>query len=141
MKFTASVSIATLIIVSSAYDMRSMDIHQRSVICADQIATCNVFCSHRTDSNTCDSKTMAWSCVCTGGRIPRDSEITLPVPYFQCTGSYQECVTYCTKRAPFGGEQDCIDGCGVKFKVCDMVNARLYLIFMFYSAVTWIPRL
>lgn len=136
MKSTSVIVAAALVVVSYAYDIRQMDKDQRAVICTNQIADCNVFCRSRTDSNTCDVASMAWSCVCKGGVIPNNTEITFPVPHFQCTGSYEECVQGCTKNAAFGAEQSCIDTCGVQFKVTTYIC--FYLILIFCSVATLI---
>ena len=111
------VFLAAIATVSTSFDIRSLDAAQRSTICNNQIASCDVFCSGRTDANTCDSKSMGWTCVCKGGRVPSDTEITFPVPYFQCSGNYEECARGCSKNSATGAEQTCIDGCEKQFKV------------------------
>jgi hypothetical protein len=114
------VLVLLFVAIISAYDIRQLDPSQRGIICGNQMASCDVFCSGKTDKNSCDVKSMTWGCVCKGGKVPNDTEITFPVPYFQCAGSYEECAANCAKSSQSGAGQACIDACGTQFKVLSL---------------------
>lgn len=70
--------------------------------CSSQTSQCPLLCSqvsanHKTSttSNSCDPKTLTYSCTCPGGITPNASEYSQTIPYFICTQVNENCVKAC----------------------------------------------
>lgn len=98
--------------VSQTIDPNSVPQSTRDYWCTSQIAACPLICTQETDgsaatnSNTCDSATLQYSCVCDNGLAPNVSEYSQTVPYYECTESNNQCVASCGQ-----GNNDCAASC------------------------------
>ncbi|KXS96890.1 hypothetical protein AC578_6238 [Pseudocercospora eumusae] len=79
--------------------------------CLDQSTQCPLICldqgaaSGSTESNTCDSTTLTYSCVCDNGLSPNISEYSQTIPYYICTEWGTQCVSNC------GTDNTCASAC------------------------------
>lgn len=84
--------------------------------CLSQKTQCPYICtqlpgtdgSPATQSNTCSSDTLAYTCVCSNGASPNASEYSQTIPYFICTENNNQCVDACN------GLNTCQDECRAK---------------------------
>jgi len=81
--------------------------------CRDQKSSCPLLClqtstSETTKSNTCDSKTLAWTCVCGNGLTPNVTQYSLTIPFYECQEYGNQCVKAC------GQDNTCSDNCRTK---------------------------
>ncbi|KAI8809686.1 hypothetical protein BJ742DRAFT_803344 [Cladochytrium replicatum] len=103
----------------------------RATVCQNNIASCVQGCSayastsgDGTQTNTCDSTTMEWKCVCNGGKQPTVNIHHFPVQYYQCEGERMACTASCVKTG--ATTQNIIDGtdwCNAKYS-CGGASAR-----------------
>lgn len=105
-------TVGFFLFVNAAYDIRDETYEKRRMICNTQVATCDAACGGLTVKNDCDSAGMIWSCVCNGNRLPSPDEVTFPVEYYKCIGSYDVCYSDCISTINFSGTvQGCYDRC------------------------------
>ncbi|KAL2216031.1 hypothetical protein M432DRAFT_85050 [Thermoascus aurantiacus ATCC 26904] len=97
---TSAVSLVT------AQDTRTIDpnsvpLSTRDNWCDSQKSACPLLClqlpgaTEVPESNTCNPKTLEYSCVCSNGQSPNASEYTQTIPYFICTEANNQCVANC----------------------------------------------
>ncbi|KAL3479031.1 hypothetical protein BJX99DRAFT_95727 [Aspergillus californicus] len=73
--------------------------------CVSQMAACPLIClqlpgaGETPTSNTCDSDTLTFSCVCDNGQSPNTSEYSQTIPYFLCTEQNERCVNACPQTS------------------------------------------
>ncbi|KAL4888189.1 hypothetical protein BDV59DRAFT_147954 [Aspergillus ambiguus] len=90
----------------------SVDSSTRSYWCQQQTSTCPLLClqmpgaSSNPSANTCDSKTLAYTCTCSNGLSPNSSEYSQTIPYFICTEQNNQCVASCS-----AGDSSCQSAC------------------------------
>ncbi|TID16518.1 hypothetical protein E2P81_ATG11943 [Venturia nashicola] len=89
-------------VVGAQIDPSSVPLALRSSWCSSQTSQCPLLCSqvtsnHKTSttSNSCDPKTLTYSCTCVGGITPNASEYSQTIPYFICTQVNENCVKAC----------------------------------------------
>ncbi|KAE9987100.1 hypothetical protein EG328_003882 [Venturia inaequalis] len=89
-------------VVGAQIDPTSVTLALRTSWCSSQTSQCPLLCSqvtanHKTSttSNTCDPKTLTYSCTCSGGITPNASEYSQTIPYFICTQVNENCVKAC----------------------------------------------
>ncbi|KAF1992607.1 hypothetical protein K402DRAFT_321000 [Aulographum hederae CBS 113979] len=86
---------------SQTVDPESIPQNTRDYWCQSQKTQCPLLClqlpgeSAATVSNTCDSDTLQWSCVCANGQTPSVANYSLTMPYFECTEFATQCVANC----------------------------------------------
>ena len=78
--------------------------------CTNQLASCPLLCtqissSSATAANTCDAKSLAYTCVCSNGQAPNASDFSQTIPYYQCQTANVQCANNC------GGNSGCVAGC------------------------------
>jgi len=100
MRFFAAVSLLFAIVGSQTIDPNSVSISLRDTWCSNQQASCPLLCLQQastasTTSNSCDPKTLDWSCVCSNGIAPNISEYSQTIPYYECTEVANQCVNNC----------------------------------------------
>ncbi|QDS72964.1 hypothetical protein FKW77_008603 [Venturia effusa] len=100
-------------VVNAQIDPNSVTLATRSSWCNSQTSQCPLLCSqvtsnHRTSttSNSCDPKTLTYSCTCPGGITPNASEYSQTIPYFICTQVNENCVKACGN-----GNNACASAC------------------------------
>ncbi|KAH6669422.1 hypothetical protein B0J14DRAFT_119058 [Halenospora varia] len=82
-------------------DPNSVPLNQRQSWCQTQQVSCPLLClqtpgaSSTTKANTCDPKTLTFSCICGNGLSPNASEFSQTLPYFICTQYGTQCVAAC----------------------------------------------
>ncbi|PLN82877.1 hypothetical protein BDW42DRAFT_192693 [Aspergillus taichungensis] len=82
-------------------DPSSVDISTREQWCLSQTSSCPLLClqypksTSEPTSNTCDSDTLSYTCVCDNGKSPNASEYSQTIPYFICTEENNQCVDKC----------------------------------------------
>jgi len=71
----------------------------RSTWCANELTTCPLICQQtppgNTLTNTCDTATLTYGCLCGNGLQPNVSEYSLTLPFFVCQEWGNQCVTAC----------------------------------------------
>ncbi|BDD57700.1 hypothetical protein MAP00_003046 [Monascus purpureus] len=88
-------------IVAGQIDPNSVPLSTRQSWCQYQTSTCPLICldikgaSGSPESNSCDPKSLSYSCVCSNGITPNASEYTETLPYFICTETNNQCVNNC----------------------------------------------
>ncbi|KAH7123809.1 hypothetical protein B0J11DRAFT_529966 [Dendryphion nanum] len=101
-------------IVAAQYTIDPETVRQsdRDAWCQNQKSQCPLIClqqpgvtSLSTVSNTCDSKTLAYSCVCSNNVAPNITEYSQTIPYYICTQWGSNCVKAC------GNVNTCQDAC------------------------------
>ncbi|OJD32824.1 cdp-alcohol phosphatidyltransferase [Diplodia corticola] len=125
MRSTAS-TIAVLFAVvglssTQTIDPDSVSIENRNQWCLAQKSQCPLICLQTntdatTESNTCDTSTLAYSCVCADGLSPNISQYSQTMPYFICTENNNRCVTACSS-----GDNQCASDCRTK-NLCGAQN-------------------
>lgn len=92
-------------------DPNSVDKSTRDQWCQAQTSSCPLLCFQvpgadgKPSANTCDSKSLAYNCVCSNGISPNASEYSQTIPYFICTEQNNQCVANCN------GESSCQYNC------------------------------
>ncbi|KAI9662366.1 MAG: hypothetical protein M1821_008533 [Bathelium mastoideum] len=81
-------------------DPNSVPIGTRDAWCTAQTSSCPLICLQQpgasgTTSNSCDSSTLDYTCVCNNGVTPNATQYTQTIPYFECTESNNQCVASC----------------------------------------------
>ncbi|KAI9728805.1 MAG: hypothetical protein M1834_007191 [Cirrosporium novae-zelandiae] len=108
--FMAVVGIAALA-SSLTIDPDSVSLSTRKYWCQEQTSSCPLIClqmantTSSPESNTCDASTLEYSCVCSNGISPNETEYSLTIPYFICTEYDNQCVTAC------GSDSSCAAAC------------------------------
>jgi len=107
-------------------DPNSVDTATKSQWCDAQKTACPLLClqypgdSAATTSNTCDVKTLSWSCICAvNGLTPNASEYSQTIPYFECTEYGTQCVKSC------GSDSTCASNCRTQHP-CGAQNPTRY---------------
>ncbi|RKP26329.1 hypothetical protein SYNPS1DRAFT_4921, partial [Syncephalis pseudoplumigaleata] len=81
----------------------------RAQWCSMQRASCPLICKSngraKAITNTCDSKTLNWECICSGDYRPDAEKYTQTVPYFLCMHTLNSCVAKCESV------ESCVEGC------------------------------
>ncbi|PWY89317.1 hypothetical protein BO70DRAFT_359598 [Aspergillus heteromorphus CBS 117.55] len=96
---------------NSTIDPNSIPIATRDQWCQSQTSSCPLLClqlpgtSGSPKDNTCDPKTLAYTCVCNNGMSPNASQYSLTIPYFICTQQDTDCVNNCN------GDSTCQSNC------------------------------
>ncbi|CRG92058.1 hypothetical protein PISL3812_09113 [Talaromyces islandicus] len=117
------VSIASLAITQTI-DPSSIPQATRDQWCQQQETSCPLICmqlpnSTSTESNTCDSTSLDYSCVCGNGQSPNASEYSQTIPYFICTAYNSQCQTNCN------GDSTCQAAC-VQNHPCGAQDPKRY---------------
>ncbi|OJJ46077.1 hypothetical protein ASPZODRAFT_133057 [Penicilliopsis zonata CBS 506.65] len=92
-------------------DPDSVPIGTRDQWCNSQTSACPLLClqipgtKSTTQQNSCDPKTLVYSCVCSNGVSPNASQYSETIPYFECTESNNQCVDNCQ------GDSSCQSAC------------------------------
>jgi hypothetical protein len=109
--FAAAALLATLV-GAQTIDPNSVPLATRDQWCVSQQASCPELCAQQsptgslsTASNTCDPKTLDYSCVCASGLAPNASQYSQTIPYFICTEYNNQCVSAC------GQDNACASAC------------------------------
>jgi len=102
------------IVGSQSIDPTSVPLSTRDSWCQDQKNSCPLLClqtanSAATTSNTCDPATLDWTCVCTNGQTPNETEYSLTIPFHVCQEYGNQCVTAC------GQNNACSNNCRTQF--------------------------
>jgi len=126
--FTVFSAVAALAGLSAAQtiDPDSIDLATRDQWCNAQLTSCPLLClqypgnSAGTITNSCDPKTLVYSCVCeVNGLSPNATEFSQTIPYFECTEWGNQCVNNC------GADSTCAVNCRTAYK-CGASNPTLY---------------
>ncbi|KAF2403965.1 hypothetical protein EJ06DRAFT_527545 [Trichodelitschia bisporula] len=85
---------------SQTIDPSTVSSSLRESWCRDQRSSCPLLCLQESNiattiSNTCDPKTLAWTCVCGSGKTPNMTEYSQTIPYYECTEWGTQCVKNC----------------------------------------------
>jgi hypothetical protein len=92
-------------------DPNSVSLSLRQTWCSSQMVQCPLLClqmpgnSATTTSNTCDPKTLTYSCVCASGGSPNETEYSETLPFYICQEWGNQCVTAC------GQDNACSNDC------------------------------
>ncbi|OCK92843.1 uncharacterized protein K441DRAFT_662470 [Cenococcum geophilum 1.58] len=92
-------------------DPNSVSLSLRQTWCSSQTRQCPLLClqmpgnSATTSSNTCDPKTLTYSCVCASGGSPNETEYSETLPFFICQEWGNQCVADC------GQDNACSNDC------------------------------
>ncbi|KAL9077816.1 MAG: hypothetical protein Q9161_000188 [Pseudevernia consocians] len=93
--------IAQLAVCQSTIDPSTITDATKDQWCTDQKSACPLIClqlpgtSNQPKSNTCDSTSLAYSCICSNGQQPNSSQYSQTIPYFECTQAATNCVSKC----------------------------------------------
>ncbi|RKP08250.1 hypothetical protein THASP1DRAFT_15907 [Thamnocephalis sphaerospora] len=82
--------------------------------CLMQRTSCRNLCADnnkRTVDNTCDARTLGFTCTCSNGFVPDLNKYTQTIPFFQCQYDLTDCTGRCS------GNEQCIANCRSQF-VC-----------------------
>jgi len=104
MKSFVALSLYALAVgLTDALDPSTVSMGDRSAWCVSQKAQCPLLClqypgdSAATVSNTCDPKTLVYSCVCAvNGLAPNMTEYSLTIPYYICQAMNTQCKNACS---------------------------------------------
>ncbi|OJJ32012.1 hypothetical protein ASPWEDRAFT_91928, partial [Aspergillus wentii DTO 134E9] len=100
---------------TASVDTGSLDQSTKDSWCQSQTSSCPLIClqlpgaTGNTKENSCNAKTLDYSCVCSNGLSPNASQYSLTIPYFLCTEANNECVNNCN-----GGDSSCQSACRTK---------------------------
>ncbi|KAL2001224.1 hypothetical protein VTN02DRAFT_2085 [Thermoascus thermophilus] len=92
---------AVSIVTAQSIDPDSVPLSTRDQWCESQKSSCPLLClqlpgaSESPEQNSCNSTTLAYSCVCSNGQSPNASEYSQTIPYFVCTEHNNQCVNNC----------------------------------------------
>ncbi|RHZ71049.1 hypothetical protein CDV55_108473 [Aspergillus turcosus] len=78
--------------------------------------TCPVICGGIADSNSCDSESLQFSCVCSNGTVADVSPYMQTIPFFVCQATYAQCI-----QASSTQDEDA--KCTAAQKQCGTLNA------------------
>lgn len=119
MKTSTATAIASSALLSLAsaqqqytIDPNSVSSSLRSYWCDSQITQCPLIClqppseTATTQSNTCDSTSLTFSCVCGDGVSPNVTQYTQTIPFFECQEWGNQCVNNCGQ-----GDNACASAC------------------------------
>jgi len=100
MRSFAVVPLIFALVGAQSIDPNSVPLSIRDSWCVNQKTSCPLLClqqsnSASTTSNSCDPKSLDWSCVCVNGLSPNVSMYSQTVPYYECTEFNNQCVTAC----------------------------------------------
>ncbi|PYH94778.1 hypothetical protein BO71DRAFT_220532 [Aspergillus ellipticus CBS 707.79] len=96
---------------TNSTDISSVPIATRDQWCQSQTSSCPLLCyqvpgtSGSPKENTCNPKTLAYSCICNNGLSPNASQYSQTIPYFLCTSQNDDCVKACN------GDSTCQSDC------------------------------
>ncbi|GAD94151.1 conserved hypothetical protein [Paecilomyces variotii No. 5] len=96
---------------AQSIDPNSVPIDTRDQWCESQQTSCPLIClqlpgaSSEPRDNSCNAKTLTYSCVCSNGMQPNSSEYSQTLPYFICTEYNNQCVNNCN------GDSSCQSAC------------------------------
>lgn len=112
----AAVAFFMALASTQVIDPNSVPLADRAQWCVSQKAACPSLCSQQspdgsmvTSSNTCDPRTLDYSCVCASGLSPNATEYSQTIPYFICTEYNTQCVANC------GRDSACASSCRYGF--------------------------
>ncbi|RWQ93847.1 hypothetical protein C8Q69DRAFT_445763 [Paecilomyces variotii] len=97
--------------VAQSIDPNSVPLSTRDQWCQSQKTSCPLIClqlpgvTGQPEDNSCNPKTLSFSCVCSNGQQPNSSEYSQTLPYFICTEANNQCVNNCN------GESSCQAAC------------------------------
>ncbi|KAI3651486.1 hypothetical protein MP228_003658 [Amoeboaphelidium protococcarum] len=120
MKF---IIVSSLIAMAYAYDLSTaVNEGEKSQLCLSNQYACSNFCSGSASTNTCDSFSMKWNCLCSStGKFPTVQPVNaFPVEIAQCNGAVLECIDQCLASNP-SGASSCSAQCKRGF--CGSVQA------------------
>ncbi|KAK5806890.1 hypothetical protein VI817_001148 [Penicillium citrinum] len=82
--------------------------------CTGQRNVCPEICSTGTKQNTCDPKTLQFSCVCSDDKTPDVSQYVQTVPFYVCQANFAQCIQNHPDDAD--GQKECKEAaqCGSK---------------------------
>ncbi|KAJ9215598.1 hypothetical protein DTO166G4_2704 [Paecilomyces variotii] len=95
----------------NSIDPNSVPLSTRDQWCQSQKTSCPLIClqlpgvTGQPEDNSCNPKTLSFSCVCSNGQQPNSSEYSQTLPYFICTEANNQCVNNCN------GESSCQAAC------------------------------
>ncbi|KAF4151164.1 hypothetical protein CNMCM6069_004379 [Aspergillus lentulus] len=84
--------------------------------CLAERNTCPRICDGIADSNSCDSDTLKFSCVCSNGTEADVSPYMQTIPFFVCQETYKQCIAA-------SSTQDQDEKCTAAQKECGTLNA------------------
>ncbi|KAB8238471.1 uncharacterized protein BDW43DRAFT_117155 [Aspergillus alliaceus] len=99
---------------SQSVDPNSVPKSTREYWCQSQTSACPLIClqlpgaSGQPKDNTCDYKSLTYSCICSNNLTPNASEYSQTIPYFMCTEQNNQCVKNCD------GDSTCQSDCRSK---------------------------
>ncbi|KAF1808131.1 hypothetical protein P152DRAFT_256249 [Eremomyces bilateralis CBS 781.70] len=116
MKSFATLALYVLAVgLTDALDLSIVPTATKDAWCVSQKAQCPLLClqypgdNGDTITNTCDSKSLAWSCVCSvNGLTPNMTQYHLTIPYYICTETNNQCKNLCAI-----GDGACATNCEV----------------------------
>ncbi|KAL1967181.1 hypothetical protein VTN77DRAFT_3472 [Rasamsonia byssochlamydoides] len=86
---------------TQSIDPNTVPLSTRDQWCQSQQISCPLIClqlpntTDTPESNTCDPKTLDFTCVCSNGQSPNASQYTQTIPYYVCTTANEQCVKNC----------------------------------------------
>lgn len=101
----AAVAFFSALASAQVIDPSTVPLADRTQWCVSQKAACPSLCAQQADgststaSNTCDPKTLDYSCVCASGLTPNATEYSQTIPYFICTEYNTQCVARCGQNS------------------------------------------
>ncbi|KAK3848140.1 MAG: hypothetical protein J3R72DRAFT_518837 [Linnemannia gamsii] len=72
-----------------------LDAAAMEMLCSDQIGMCTVSCQSKVQENSCDAKTLTWTCTCKNGTRSSFGDWQLPVPFQLCRRQLSSCLQQC----------------------------------------------
>ncbi|KAL4902585.1 hypothetical protein BDW74DRAFT_180691 [Aspergillus multicolor] len=90
---------------TTTVDIQKLNEDTKKQWCTAQTSSCPLLClqlpgaSGDPTSNTCDSDTLVYSCICDNNQSPNSSEYSQTIPYFLCTEENNNCVAACGDSA------------------------------------------
>ncbi|KAG0063877.1 hypothetical protein BGZ89_009557 [Linnemannia elongata] len=72
-----------------------LDAAAMETLCADQIGMCTVSCQNKIQQNSCEAKTLSWTCTCKDGTRSTFADWQLPIPFQLCRRQLSACLQQC----------------------------------------------
>ncbi|KKF93700.1 hypothetical protein CFO_g3950 [Ceratocystis platani] len=85
---------------NTTVNIGSIDASEKSAYCRGQRNTCDQLCSDGTDTNTCDTSTLDYTCTCSDGEAPSNlSLFSTSMDAYLCEAAYSQCISASTGDA------------------------------------------
>ncbi|GKZ20124.1 hypothetical protein AbraIFM66951_003300 [Aspergillus brasiliensis] len=76
----------------SNFNISAISLSERNSWCTAERNSCPEICGGVATSNSCDSSTLDFSCVCSNGSTADVAEYTQTIPFFVCEATYAQCI-------------------------------------------------